>query len=221
MPDVNVVARFKGSSENGPRFTKTATLEELLTEVAKAIPVDMLYIVTPYPSGGGYSLHEIGLLTLDIRDPQGRPIATSSLSRPDPLPETPPAKTVQEPLGEEISIKPTPSLPPPPKDAPQVILGQDTGFSFERPKSQAELLKERGIVEPRQRVGRTVADETPGEPEPPLRKKAKPGKLSKRKSKELSDDDLPHVRSSSHTEIANIITATPAQAAAASKFGKH
>lgn len=66
--DIQVVARFKGGDPVNPRFTKTASLKELMLEVMKALPVDMVYMVLPHQDGKGYSLRELGVLTADIAD---------------------------------------------------------------------------------------------------------------------------------------------------------
>lgn len=169
MPDQLVVARYKG--ETSPRFTKSCTIQELLVGLVERLPVDMIYFVVPHPDGKGYSLREAGLITLDLQ-----PAESQSL----PVQQPPPPSSIP-------ALTPAHTLP---------FTFSDESLNFPRPKSQAELLAERGLEQPSSKPKRT------------------------RKRKPTTDENLPHPVSNSTRRVTSISTATPAEAEAASHFGE-
>ena len=177
-----VVARFKGAPNETPRFTRTATIDELMKEVAASIPVDMIYFVVPHPDGKGFSLREAGLVILDV-------LQQDEVKTPQPL--VPPALEVVHQNG--LISQDTRTM------APEIYPMGSNGLDF-KPKSQSELLAERGL-----------------EQAPKSRKKS--GKAPKRQREDLP---LPTTISKGGiVKTTGFRTATPAEAAAASQFGKH
>lgn len=196
------MARFKG---DGPlRFTRSSTAEQLTAELVKAIPVDMVYCVVPNPDGSGYSLREVGPVTLDILPSSPNLV----------MPHTPPAFTAVEGDREDNDPQRLASSPPSQpatfvSHIPPVVSHQvdKDPFESDQPyrfpvKSQAELLAERGIVET-----------------PPARSVATPAKKRSRKAKPAPLDAAPRkVISNSTRQVTGFTTATPAEAAAASNI---
>lgn len=211
MSKLQVIARFKSDDASNPRFTKTTTIEELMVEAMKTLPIDMIYLVTPDQDGRGYSLRELGLLTIDIATPAGEQINLPQVAQPEVK------SVVQDAPGREIVEESIPEPTPVKEVVPQVILGDDTGFRFDKPRSQAELLAERGIEEPKKNLAR----------KPRKRKAIAPdsgvigAQTSHSGAIDIPEDNLPNPISKGRVQINNIITATPEQAAAASQFGRH
>lgn len=211
MSKLQVVARFKSDDAANPRFTKTTTIEELMVETMKTLPIDMIYLVTPDQDGRGYSLRELGLITIDIATPSGDQLPNI---RPEPIVTQ---QTVQDAPGQEISVESMPEPIPVKEVVPQVILDNDTGFKFDRPRSQTELLAERGIEEPKKNLARKARK----------RKSIAPdnggigAQVAASGAMDVPEESLPNPVSKGRVQINNIITATPEQAAAASQFGRH
>lgn len=70
---VKLVARFKDSTPESPRFTQTGTIEELIRHVNERLPVDVVYVVEPHADGLGFSLREAGTLIVTI-SPTPQPV---------------------------------------------------------------------------------------------------------------------------------------------------
>lgn len=201
-----VMARFKtghNSPSNLPRFTRAATIEELMMEVMKSLPVDLVYMMTPDKDGRGYGIREVGVITVDIVPVEH--VATAQEVTTSQEPGSPAAPT---PLVKE-------EAPAPVRQSFAFESVEDRGFKFDTPKSQAELLKERGLEQPKA--------EAPGR-----KRRAKKAKAVV-PARPISDDPndnswmqgLPTPpKSKGHVSVTGIRTATAAEAAAASQVGK-
>lgn len=91
MTDQLFVARLRGPANEPPRFTRSAPLNEIVSAIVERLPADILYLVEPNSSG--YSLKQIGLITIDIQTapgplhepvlPQGEAVAESPTQPPN------------------------------------------------------------------------------------------------------------------------------------------
>lgn len=207
-----VVARIRGSTDEAPRFTRSATIEELLANVEAHLPVDKVYILQPHPDGNGYSFREAGLIVLDIlRD---------GLQRQVTQPYVPPApydhsqdvtnydKTAMENYTPEgLKERYTPQgipdqVRPNPTTSEGFVFGQDPEHAIAPKKTQQELLAERGL-------------EVPPETKKKRKRKGKPTPSITEKD---LDGPLPHpISQGSMRRVNSISTATQAEAMAASK----
>lgn len=205
--ETQIVGRFKDSPEGQPRFTRVGSPQELMVALMKTLPVDMIYVVVPHEDARGYSLREAGVLVLDVIPSEN---VKNASRQEDSIPAQPLPSPHQESFNLESSFKESePSI------VEHNIKTQDT-FNFDKPKSQSELLAERGLE-----VKKTVADVSP------IKKaKVKSRKKIAKKEPVISNDpnddswlkDLPPpVRSAGgKISIRSIRTATPAEALAAS-----
>lgn len=236
-----VVARFK-SPDSSPRFTKSCNIDELMARLMQELPVDALYMVIPHDDGLGYNLRELGYLSLNVvtRDQiEAEPAPTSSPQEPEQIPAEA-AHWMAADLGPRPVVAPEskvftqPTLDPGPQPFTPIQAEMRGGMTFDRPRSQKELLREKGIQDPPNhmygvRGPKDRSNAVPQEPEPAQKatpkKQAKPkkAKISKRKDAELSseadDSNLPNTVSKGGRRVVNSIsTATPEEAAAASQF---
>jgi hypothetical protein len=226
MTDHLVVARLRPRTPNeAPRFTRMGTTEELLTELQAMLPADTAYVVVPDPDGKGFSFREAFRIQLTVTPsvgqfwdaPRGAVLVT-----PEPL--TPPASPMdfagvtdmmrgespQDATGRDAG--PTPTLP----------MAEPVKFNsagFERPRSQAELLAERGITEPKVNL-RPVKKVVPTPVRAAKGRKKYPAQDPNDKDDpSIPDDKLPSTRSlTPRRSVTKIRQATPAEAAAASHF---
>ena len=204
-----VVARFKKGG-----FTRTGTIDEVLKSIVDVLPVDIIYFLVPHPDSKGYSLREAGYLSLDIRalSEVNERLPSQELSQ-ETFPKasttpTPPAKLpnlsyidsgVDRDVPQEKTTMTVPNLSP---NYEFGGMGDPDGLKLPRPKSQTELLNERGLEIP-----------------PPQKKKK--GRPKKTKAIEGDNEPLPiPPKGGGRMVVRNIISATPAQAEAASQFGK-
>jgi hypothetical protein len=139
MSKIQIVARFKDSEPDNPRFTKTTTLEELFKEALKSLPVDLIYYILPHQDGLGYTLKEAGVLTLNIETDLGKSNPATPTLAPAPIV---PQDTMEE-VVEEAKSQAQPKRIPPPNPARPIQSLSQTKFS--QPKSQDQLAKELGI----------------------------------------------------------------------------
>lgn len=150
-----VVARKKAGG-----FTKTYSVREILATLAESLPVDKIYFPIPHPDGKGYDFREAGTIVLTIQEPDASgSVEVPELVIPTPAPPVPPS--LQEPYG-TIIVQNTGGPTPPPRPTGNMVVkaspeasnqyqfgGMDEDLDHKpRPKSQAELLAERGIIEP-------------------------------------------------------------------------
>ena len=202
MSDQLVVARFKNGG-----FTRTGTIQEVLSQLCQFIPVDAIYFLIPHPDGKGYSFREAGTVTLDIQESsQVESAANQEMVPPSPAPPAPPAS---------ISLDSIDNIPGPlPTPSPQengalkkegYAFNEKSDFKFTPPKAQAELLKERGLEQPSAK----------------RRGVKKTKKASKRGVVDTEDENLPiPPKGGGHTVATSFSKATPAESLAASKFGQ-
>lgn len=209
-----VIGRRKTSSDQEPSFTKTMPIDEMVAELNKTLPIDMLFFVVPHSDGKGYELREAGIVTAYVHNPDTiRTVAASvTPSEPShqeiappplPLPLRSVAVATEEPQPLQTPSQPvveTPSFTP---------MTSDDDFKFATPKSQTELLHERGLeLEP-----------VKGKIQKGKRKTAKAVESAGGNEQEISASD-PRLQARGSVKITHIKTATPQEAAAASQFGK-
>lgn len=209
-----VVARFKPVEGQPLRFTASASPEELLASLEAKLPVDLIYGLIPFPDGKGYSLRELGLVALTVNS--------------DVLPERAAAPAPQAPTADRVT--PGPAAPPLPSHEPVQlklpleIPAPSSGYSFSpnvehAPKSQGELLKERGLEQ---------APPTASRRPKVTRKRGKPAKaLGHAGEPSVTDADLPpdsalptvrNLRGANSRSVVAFTQATQAEAEAASHF---
>lgn len=196
-----VMGRIRGSDPKSPRFTASTTHQDLMAKLAEQLPVDLIYFVVPHPDGKGFSLREAGQVVLDIQVSPDLDMPLETVT-PKPLqPPAPPAPTELAPTVAEIG-----------QQLPQdYVFGvqapnEPDPFKFERPRSQAELLKERGIEQPKVNLAP---------------KKKTRGKSRAKALDDIPDDQLPNpVSLGGRVQTNHISTATQAEQAAASKFNR-
>lgn len=126
---IKVMGRLRDPSDSDPKFTQACHPDELLAELAKRIPVDLVYAMIPHDDGLGYSLREVGQIVFDIHyvnEPQPRVTPLPSFSHPSQ------AQTRND-TSQPLIMEPIPR--------------EEDLFRVPPPKSQAELLAEAGIVE--------------------------------------------------------------------------
>lgn len=214
---IQVVARFKNSDPANPRFTKTASFEELYVEIAKTLPVDKVYIVATDPDGLGYSLREIGTITLDlltIDNVSANEKPSPSLHSKQTMPSEPSIKPVID-RGEDFVDKPIVDPSPPPQPYAFGQAQERDALVFDKPRPQAELLAERGVQEPKvNKASKEMLAEQRAEREGKKTSKSAKSKAKKPKSEQtesdpLLDPNLPHPRSlGSKVRINKIVQAT-------------
>jgi hypothetical protein len=183
-----VVARIINTKDGNPRFTRATTINELMQELVKLLPVDTIYTLFPDRDGRGYSLREVGTITLKLI-PYDQP--EQSLVE---APKLQVAPKIEKPLEKTPVIK---------NNQPQTF--EPGEFVFDTPKSQAELLRERGLEQA------------------PLTALAGVKKVPKKVKKSKGDDDLLKPSAFDRrgkVQVTGIREATPEEAAAASMFGK-
>lgn len=134
-----IVARLKRGG-----FTRSGEPTEVFKALMEMLPYDKIYFVDMHPDGKGYSLREAGTLVLDFTPPEGVEISAPAASAPQEivpqsLPQPPVPPTPYEEAGRVI-----PQLQQLANETPVF----DNAFQFSKPKSQGELLKELGVVEP-------------------------------------------------------------------------
>ena len=210
---LQIVARYRGTETN-PKFTKTTTIPELMSEIAKALPVDLIYFVLPHLDGQGYSLRQAGILVPHLVAP--------GEAEPEPEVRTPiTAEFSTTPLPPPSPVRDRSTLPPslpadeepiPTPDDDIVLMEPD--MTFPKPKSQTELLHAMGLELP---------------PTPAPKRAARKGKKVKGqpdidpalgRQEEISASDPRLKARPGSTKITHIKAATPAEAKAASHFGK-
>lgn len=195
-----VAGRLKGGDPLNPTFTKTVTLAELLLSITQRLPVDTIYYMVPHEDGRGYSMRECGTVVIDIiPSDEGTTSREATKSPKRPIAELPDA-TVANPSPQAADTAPTGHFEP---------MNERDDLSIAPPKSQAQLLAERGLEQPL--------------PSPKPKRKSKNKCKSAAKSDsslEIKDEDLPNPVSRSSRKVSSIRQATPQEAAAASKFGK-
>lgn len=219
----HIVVRLKKGG-----FTKSMPAEQAFVSLADSLPFDKVYFVQP-TDDGGYTLREAGTLIVDIVPLVGAPTievpqderSQAQVSPPHstPTPEaTNPATAILEPL--------------PVTKVEDVVFEND--FKFTRPKSQSELLKAAGVVEPQKDMRTKAVRKLPaasievdGEDRPAPKRKTKSIKkprIVKSSEPDLTGDDWdrglpPPVRvGPSKTKVTGFRIATHAEAAAASHF---
>jgi hypothetical protein len=170
----------------------------------KQLPIDLVYIVVPHQDGRGYSLREAGVVTVNLL---GTDVDLQVMPEPEQRPiESAPLASAHEPseVANQTHVDQMEMFPE---------------FQFATPKSQAELLRERGLEQaPTQTKG--------GGAKKPRKARAQGRTASEDK---ISDDPndtswlegLPApTRAKGSVKINSIRTATPVEAEAASHFGR-
>lgn len=221
-----VIGRFRADSNRNqlneqPRFTPAVGIDELFDSLYRKLPIDKIYFVDILPTEDGYvqKITEAGDLILNF-------LPTGEKPAP-PVPVAPPTRTppvaVEGPLGDESS-KPIPQATPstdnanltPPRPSSEVYkmkteLPKGSLPAFPKPKSQSELLKERGLEQ-----GSTKIEQPNklGRLEKAQLNPTKSGKLTdkskgKSKKKTIESDNLPDTVSRSSIEVTAIIPGSP------------
>ena len=230
MTDHLVVARLKTGG-----FSRSGTPEEVFASLQKLLPVDKLYFLVPHPDGKGYELREVGNVVVDFRandELSTQETVQSNVSASQPPTSTPEIRAVRPVIdpGQPIAQDPTPPLT---QAADFRMAAPETGFKFDKPKSQSEALAERGIQDRAMKMHTPVIEEPTQDESVGRTVKAKKAKSQKKGKKtasakaqeaELLSDDwdkgLPSTRVSGPgaVQVRSITTATPEEAAAASHF---
>lgn len=223
-----VVARLKKGG-----FTKSATISELLEALLQTLLVDKIYFIAPSPDGKGYAFREAGVVTLDIQPSEEIPdnlqdeFSAASAPKVPVLPTPNVPLSSQEPHSEEISPEPISSG----VQAKDVVFKdlsapKKTGFTFAQPRPQKDLLAERGLEQAPASTARPPLTESITPPKAAQSKRGprkKKGSAGESESFDLdeAEKNLPKVVSLGGTrQVTRVHTATSAQAAAASQFGK-
>lgn len=235
-----VVARFKGGDPKAPRFTQSCTIEELFTRLAKDIPVDSLYLVRPDKDGLGFSLREAGVITLQLTDVARvvklqEPTQAAPSVLPPPLPShsqpTELSSAIEEPTEVPVTYK---------MDSDQYSSpSPEEPFKFAPPRPQAELLAEMGLeIAPAPEVApkallAPLKGKSKGKPKSHIAVPVDDGQtfieptVEPKSIEEVKLDDarsmarLPKVKSRmGSAKVTAVSAASPAQAAAASRFGE-
>ncbi len=201
-----IIVRFKKGG-----MSRSGTPEEVMRAMCELLPFDKIYFVIPHPDGKGYNLREAGTVVLDI-DPSVD-IGQVSHAEPEVTPLVEPLAPSSPPSGSGLRV-----------DQVSFVSEVETNsFKFDKPKTQSQLLKERGLEQPKPKQ---ASKSTPTPTLPKARAKKGRGKAAKAVKVNLDSDDWdkdlpPPVRSGpAKVHINGFSIATPAEAAAASKFGK-
>ena len=200
-----VAARFKDSDPTSPRITATCDIGTLIRSLMEKLPVDVLYAVDAHEDGKGFSLREIGVVTISVT-PFDELEQAQSLPQSDfSLPATrPPVATKDSTTRQPEALASNQTQ----FDFSPVSTKDD--FDFEKPKSQTQLLAERGIEQPVQLVR-------------PPRSNKKNGKVKAPRSQtddNTPDSQLPNPVSRGKTQVTGFKAASQQEAEAASQFGK-
>jgi len=75
-----VMARYRDTSQ-GVKFSGAMPLRELMSRMISFLPCDSLFVLVPDSDGKGYSLREVGLLTLSVGQPVD--VALPSVAAPE------------------------------------------------------------------------------------------------------------------------------------------
>lgn len=220
----HIVVRLKKGG-----FSKSLPAKEAFVSLIDSLPFDKVYFVQP-TDDGGYTLREAGTLVVDIIPVVNAPTITVPQDERGPTQVNPPHST------------PTPQAPdaalPIPEPVAQTRVEDvvfDNDFKFAKPKSQSELLKAAGVVEPQKDMRPKSVRKLPaatievnGEDRPAPKRKGKSPSVRKvvKTSEQVAlagddwDKDLPPpVRvGPSKTKVTGFRIATHAEAAAASHF---
>ena len=207
-----VVARLKGGDQDKPRFTATATVEQLFAELTERLPVDKIYFVYQHPDGLGYSLQEAGVVICHL--------LAEGLQRPA-LPQSP--LPLSPTLGGKEKIEPRANMSPkedvvakdwyPIEDLTHPEEDDTNPFKFEEPKSQRELGNE--PPPPTQGQQAMAVSKAPKKTKTKAPKTSTTSKLV-----DEEDDKLPNPVSRGTLKSTGFQVATPDQAQRASNFGK-
>lgn len=155
-----VCAKFKGAPGEPPRFSKSLPIEQLFLSLMETLPVDDIYAVAQIPDSEEYVFTKVGTIVLDMLSGPALESAVNAPGRKIPqngTPNLPLVKNVEPESNLEVSegSEDLDYIPNQPIYLPREEAKDTNPFSFSKPKSQKELLRERGLEQPPSRLSKS------------------------------------------------------------------